>query len=120
MKKFWIGFGILLVASIAVYGVVTQSNADSAQSLAVEKQIAVEKQSEGSCPFAKQTATASGCSVSVDQCPASKSECCESKQTATADGCCQSGEKTECSQKSDSTQPSEAGNQQSATAGSNS
>jgi hypothetical protein len=105
MKKVWIGFGVLIIASIAVYGVVAQvNNANSSQV------VATENQTPGVCPFAKQTAAAG-------ECPMSKSGCSEVEQTAAVKkDCCQNGAQTAAAEGSCCSQPSDDANQQTASA----
>ena len=104
MKKVWVSLGILLVASVAVYGVVSSVSASSAP-----KVVSAEtSQSTGECPFSKQTAAAdtaccsaktadAGCCADKAGCEdktacGDKSECSsKTAQTASAEGSCCSG-----------------------------
>lgn len=97
MKKLWIGFGLFVIASIAVYGVVAQvSNSSSSQATAVENQGQI------GCPFAKQaeasacSASKEGCCVSTTQtaCNSCSSECSEAHKN----GACKENCSKSCSQ----------------------
>lgn len=101
MKKIWVSLGILLVASVAVYGVVASVSASS-----VSTAVSVEScQSAGECPIGKQTAAVdSGCcavkTADSGNCAVKTSDSgtCKVKtaQTASADGaCCSSKAKSE-------------------------
>ncbi len=90
MKKYWMGFAILLVASVTVYGVVSSVSASSTpQAISADVGTCSEK---GECPFSKQTAEAkAGCcaSAKVEQTAATHGQgtqgadsCCESKSSA--------------------------------------
>lgn len=83
MKKVWIGFGIVLVASLTVYGLVSSVNASSSPAA-----IAADTSAKAECPVAKQTASADCCKQDAGCC---KKDGCEKDgaQTAQTDsGCC--------------------------------